>query len=134
MNSSSDCSDGLATCGSRYQVRELLGRGATSEVYSGFDAHLCRAVAIKRLRPDLVTDAVFRSRFHREALAAGKLSHPAIVAVYDTGEERDATGAAIPFIVMELIEGRSLRGVLREQGKLSPERALEVAAVVLDAL
>jgi len=67
-------------------------------------------------------------------MAAGKLNHPAIVAVYDTGEERDASSAAIPFIVMELIEGRSLRGVLREKGKLSPGRALEVAAVVLDAL
>jgi len=118
----------------RYQSRELLGKGATSEVYRGFDAHLCRAVAIKRLRPDLVTNAVFRSRFHREALAAGRLDHPAIVAVYDAGEERDATGTAVPFIVMELIEGRSLRDALHEEGKLSPGRALEVAAVVLDAL
>jgi serine/threonine-protein kinase len=80
----------------RYQSRELLGRGATSEVYRGFDAHLGRAVAIKRLRPDLVTNAVFRSRFHREALAAGRLDHPAIVAVYDAGEKRDATGTAVP--------------------------------------
>jgi serine/threonine-protein kinase len=118
----------------RYQSRELLGKGATSEVYRGFDAHLGRAVAIKRLRPDLVTNAVFRSRFHREALAAGRLDHPAIVAVYDAGEERDATGTAVPFIVMELIEGRSLRDALHEEGKLSPGRALEVAAVVLDAL
>ncbi|HVD17147.1 MAG TPA: protein kinase [Propionibacteriaceae bacterium] len=118
----------------RYQSRELLGKGATSEVYRGFDAHLGRAVAIKRLRPDLVTNAVFRSRFHREALAAGGLDHPAIVAVYDAGEERDATGTAVPFIVMELIEGRSLRDALHEEGKLSPGRALEVAAVVLDAL
>jgi serine/threonine-protein kinase len=118
----------------RYQSRELLGKGATSQVYRGFDAHLGRAVAIKRLRPDLVTNAVFRSRFHREALAAGRLDHPAIVAVYDAGEERDATGTAVPFIVMELIEGRSLRDALHEEGKLSPGRALEVAAVVLDAL
>ena len=118
----------------RYQSRELLGKGATSEVYRGFDAHLGRSVAIKRLRPDLVTNAVFRSRFHREALAAGRLDHPAIVAVYDAGEERDATGTAVPFIVMELIEGRSLRDALHEEGKLSPGRALEVAAVVLDAL
>jgi len=118
----------------RYQIRELLGRGGMSEVYRGFDAQLKRPVAIKRLRSDLAMNPVFRARFRREAQAAGRLSHPAIVAVYDTGEERDATGSSIPFIVMELVEGRSLRDALRQEGKLSPRRALELTAGVLDAL
>jgi eukaryotic-like serine/threonine-protein kinase len=118
----------------RYQTRELLGRGGMSEVYRGFDAELRRPVAIKRLRPDLAMNPVFRARFRREAQAAGRLSHPAIVAVYDTGEEREAAGPSIPFIVMELIEGRSLRDALRKEGNVSPVRALELTAQVLDAL
>jgi eukaryotic-like serine/threonine-protein kinase len=76
-----------------------------SEVYRGFDLRLRRPVAIKRLRADLAINPVFRARFRREAQAAGSLSHSAIVAVYDTGEERDETGSSIPFIVMELVEG-----------------------------
>ena len=119
---------------SRYQTQELLGRGGMSEVYRGFDLRLRRPVAIKRLRADLAINPVFRARFRREAQAAGSLSHSAIVAVYDTGEEREATGASIPFIVMELVEGRSLRDALREEGTLSPVRALELTAAVLDAL
>jgi eukaryotic-like serine/threonine-protein kinase len=118
----------------RYQARELLGSGGMSEVYRGFDAQLRRPVAIKRLRPDLAMNPVFRARFRREAEAAGRLSHPAIVAVYDTGEEPDPTGSTIPFIVMELVEGRSLRDVLRNEGRVAPGRALELTAGVLDAL
>ncbi|HEY6689349.1 MAG TPA: protein kinase [Propionibacteriaceae bacterium] len=118
----------------RYQTRELLGRGGMSEVYRGFDAQLSRPVAIKRLRPELAVNPVFRARFRREAQAAGRLNHPAIVAVYDTGEEREATGSSIPFIVMELVEGRSLRDALRQEGRVSPSRALELTAGVLDAL
>jgi serine/threonine-protein kinase len=105
-----------------------------SEVYRGFDAELKRPVAIKRLRSDLAMNPVLRARFRREARAAGRLNHPAIVAVYDTGEEREANGPSIPFIVMELIEGRSLRDALRHEGKISPVRALELTAGVLDAL
>jgi serine/threonine-protein kinase len=105
-----------------------------SEVYRGFDLQLRRPVAIKRLRPDMVNNLGFRARFAREAQAAARLSHSAIVAVYDSGEERKATGPPIPFIVMELIEGRSLRSVLREVGKVAPLRALEWTSGVLEAL
>jgi eukaryotic-like serine/threonine-protein kinase len=119
---------------SRYQTQQLLGRGGMSEVYRGFDVRLRRPVAIKRLRADLAINPLFRARFRREAQAAGSLSHSAIVAVYDTGEEREATGASIPFIVMELVEGHSLRDALREEGALPPVRALELTAAVLDAL
>ncbi len=119
---------------SRYQTRELLGRGGMSEVYRGFDVRLRRPVAIKRLRADLGVNPVFRARFRREAQAAGRLSHSAIVAVYDTGEERGPADSSVPFIVMELVEGRSLRDALRDEGKLAPVRALELTAAVLDAL
>jgi eukaryotic-like serine/threonine-protein kinase len=119
---------------SRYDTRELLGRGGMSEVYRGFDVRLRRPVAIKRLRSDVANNPVFRARFRREAEAAGRLHHSAIVAIYDTGEERDATGPSIPFIVMELVEGRTLRDELHEAGKLPVVRALEVTAAVLDAL
>src|SRR6476620_1569188 len=81
---------------SRYHTRELLGRGGMSEVYRGFDVELRRPVAIKRLRPDLRNDPGLRARFRREAQAAGRLSHSAIVAVFDTGEERDETGSSVP--------------------------------------
>jgi serine/threonine-protein kinase len=118
----------------RYRIGELIGRGGMAEVYRGVDTRLGRPVAIKRLRTDLSINPLFRSRFGREALAAGRLSHPAIVAVYDTGEQRDAAGTSTPFIVMELVEGRSLREVLREDEKVLPERALELTAGVLDAL
>ena len=119
---------------SRYHTRELLGRGGMSEVYRGFDVRLRRPVAIKRLRSDAANNPVFRARFRREAEAAGRLHHSAIVAIYDTGEERDATGPSIPFIVMELVEGCTLREELHEAGKLPVARALEVTAAVLDAL
>ena len=105
-----------------------------SEVYRGFDVQLRRPVAIKRLRPEFADNPAFRTRFRREAQSAGRLNHPAIVAVYDSGEERDATGASTPFIVMELVEGRSLRGVLREAGQVAPWGALELTSGVLDAL
>jgi serine/threonine protein kinase len=118
----------------RYHTRELLGRGGMSEVYRGFDVRLRRPVAIKRLRSDAANNPIFRARFRREAEAAGRLHHSAIVAIYDTGEERDATGPSIPFIVMELVEGRTLREELHEAGKLPVVRALEVTAAVLDAL
>ena len=118
----------------RYHTGELLGRGGMSEVYRGFDVQLRRPVAIKRLRPDFSNNPGFRARFSREAQSAGRLSHSAIVAIYDTGEERDATGPSTPFIVMELVEGRSLREVLRKEAKIPPWRALEITSAVLDAL
>jgi serine/threonine protein kinase len=118
----------------RYQARELLGRGGTADVYRGFDTRLGRPVAIKRLRPDLAPNPIFRARFRREAQAAAKLCNPSIVAVYDSGEERDETGSSSPFIVMELVEGCTLRDTLRSEGTVGPQRALQLTSAVLDAL
>ena len=122
--------------GGRYELGELLGRGGMAEVRKGTDTRLGRVVAIKRLRTDLASDATFQARFRREAQSAASLNHPAIVAVYDTGEEPAADGSGIsqPYIVMEYVAGRTLRDILREGRKILPERALEITSGVLSAL
>ncbi|MEV0733281.1 Stk1 family PASTA domain-containing Ser/Thr kinase [Polymorphospora sp. NPDC050346] len=120
--------------GGRYQVGELLGYGGMAEVHHGRDLRLGRDVAIKMLRTDLARDATFQMRFRREAQNAASLNHPAIVAVYDTGEEIAATGETIPFIVMEFVNGRTLKEVLAAEGRLMPRRALELTADMCAAL
>jgi serine/threonine-protein kinase len=120
--------------GDRYQVGELLGYGGMAEVHRGRDLRLGRDVAIKMLRTDLARDSTFQMRFRREAQNAASLNHPAIVAVYDTGEERLASGEVIPFIVMEFVNGRTLKEVLAAEGRLQPRRALEITADMCAAL
>jgi beta-lactam-binding protein with PASTA domain/predicted Ser/Thr protein kinase len=125
--------------GGRYELGELLGRGGMAEVRKGTDTRLGRIVAIKRLRTDLASDATFQARFRREAQSSASLNHPAIVAVYDTGEEPAPDGGsghsvAQPYIVMEYVAGRTLREILREGRKILPERALEITSGVLSAL
>ncbi len=119
--------------GNRYQLGDLLGYGGMAEVHHGRDQRLGRDVAIKVLRADLARDANFQTRFRREAQNAAALNHPAIVAVYDTGEE-NATDGSLPYIVMEYVEGRTLKDVLLEEGPLMPQRALELVADVCAAL
>src|SRR5689334_21034613 len=107
---------GSAMVGGRYQLGELLGRGGMAEVRKGVDTRLGRVVAVKRLRTDLASDATFQARFRREAQSSASLNHPAIVAVYDTGEElKDDGGTPVaqPYIVMEFVAGRTLRDILR---------------------
>ncbi|RYB94080.1 Stk1 family PASTA domain-containing Ser/Thr kinase [Nocardioides oleivorans] len=122
--------------GGRYELGELLGRGGMAEVRKGRDLRLGRTVAVKRLRTDLASDATFQARFRREAQSSASLNHPSIVSTYDTGEEMatDGSGVAQPYIVMECVEGRTLRDILREGRKILPERALEITAGVLSAL
>ena len=121
--------------GGRYELGDMLGRGGMAEVRRAVDTRLGRQVAVKQLRTDLATDPTFQARFRREAQSAAGLNHPTIVAVYDTGEETDpVTGVSIPYIVMELVEGQTLRDVLRDGRKILPERALELTQGVLDAL
>lgn len=120
--------------GGRYEVGELLGRGGMAEVRKGTDIRLGRVVAIKRLRGDLVDDPTFQSRFRREAQSAASLNHPAIAAVYDTGEDVGPDGHPHPYIVMEYVPGRTLRDILREGRRILPERALEIVSGVLSAL
>jgi eukaryotic-like serine/threonine-protein kinase len=122
--------------GGRYELGEMLGRGGMAEVRKGTDSRLGRVVAVKRLRTDLASDATFQARFRREAQSSASLNHPAIVAVYDTGEETasDGSGVAQPYIVMEYVAGRTLRDIIREGRKILPERALEITSGVLSAL
>jgi serine/threonine-protein kinase len=119
--------------GGRYELGELLGRGGMAEVHIGRDARLGRSVAIKMLRPDMARDPGFQARFRREAHSAASLNHPAIVAVYDTGED-EFDGKPVPYIVMEYVEGSTLRDLLASGRRLVPERALEIADGVLAAL
>src|SRR5689334_10177858 len=120
--------------GGRYQVGELLGYGGMAEVHRGRDLRLGRDVAIKMLRTDLARDATFQERFRREAQNAAALNHPAIVAVYDTGEEVSSTGEKLPFIVMEFVNGRTLKEILAAEQRLQPRRALEIIADICAAL
>jgi eukaryotic-like serine/threonine-protein kinase len=122
--------------GGRYELSGLLGRGGMAEVRAGHDTRLGRRVAVKRLRTDLASDPTFQARFRREAQSAASLNHPAIVAVYDTGEEPSPDGSdqMVPYIVMEYVEGRTLREILREGRRILPERAMEITAGVLAAL
>jgi DNA-binding CsgD family transcriptional regulator len=119
----------------RYELGELLGRGGMAEVRRAVDVRIGRSVAVKQLRANLAIDPTFQARFRREAQSAAALNHPTIVAVYDTGEEIDPlSGVSRPYVVMELIEGPTLRDVLREGRKILPERALELTQGVLEAL
>jgi beta-lactam-binding protein with PASTA domain/tRNA A-37 threonylcarbamoyl transferase component Bud32 len=119
--------------GERYEIGGVLGRGGMAEVHRGRDLRLGREVAVKVLRHDLARDPSFQVRFRREAQASASLNHPAIVAVYDTGEDRTSTGAT-PYIVMEYVEGETLRDVLRREGRLDPERAMSLSADICGAL
>ncbi len=129
-----DFGDDPIRLGERYELGGLLGRGGMADVRVARDLRLGRTVAIKQLRTDLASDDTFQARFRREAQSAAALNHPAIVAVYDTGESTDAQGHHIPYIVMEYVEGQTLRDVLKDDRKILPERALSIAADVLSAL
>src|SRR5271154_3806795 len=115
--------------GDRYELEGVVGRGGMAEVYRARDLRLDRVVAIKTLRADLARDQTFQARFRREAQSAASLNNPSIVAVYDTGEDM-----SIPFIVMEYVDGKTVRELLNEGHRLLPERTLEIVSGVLRAL
>src|SRR2546421_470332 len=119
--------------GGRYELDGIVGRGGMAEVFRARDIRLDRIVAVKTLREDLARDATFQARFRREAQSAASLNHPSIVAVYDTGED-DEGPSHVPYIVMEYVDGRTLRDLLRDDRRLLPERALEITDGVLRAL
>jgi serine/threonine-protein kinase len=119
--------------GGRYELDGVVGRGGMAEVYRARDIRLDRIVAIKTLRADLARDQIFQARFRREAQSAASLNHPSIVAVYDTGEDM-ATGVPVPYIVMEYVDGRTVRDLLQDGHRLLPERSLEIIDGVLRAL
>ncbi len=123
-------SDPPRLLGGRYELGTALGQGGMAEVLRGTDVRLGRDVAVKILRADLARDPSFLARFRREAQAAASLNAPTIVSVYDTGEDENG----VPYIVMERVEGRTLRDVLQKERRLLPQRALEITAEICSAL
>lgn len=113
----------------RYEVQDLIGQGAMAEVVRAYDPSINRPLAIKILKDEVRAHAPTAARFLREATAAGGLSHPNIVTVYDVGELD-----GYPYIVMELLDGEPLDAVLRRDGQLDPERAMAIALQLADAL
>ncbi|HET9256328.1 MAG TPA: Stk1 family PASTA domain-containing Ser/Thr kinase [Pseudonocardiaceae bacterium] len=117
----------------RYQVGPVLAHGGMSTVYHGTDTRLDRAVAIKVMAPRFAADPVFLQRFEREARAAARLRHPGVVGVHDQGIDSSPAGDRV-FLVMELVDGGTLRDLLRQRGRLSVPLAISVAEMVLSAL
>ncbi len=115
--------------GNRYEIVSRLGGGGMAVVYKARDTLLNRRVTVKVLRSEFTSDDEFVSRFRREAQAVAKLSHPNIVSIYDVGQEDD-----IHYIVMEYIEGRNLKEIIREQGRLPVNQAVDIARQICDGL
>ncbi|MFW5474826.1 Stk1 family PASTA domain-containing Ser/Thr kinase [Knoellia sp. CPCC 206450] len=113
----------------RYRVLERLADGGMASVYLAVDTRLDREVALKVMRPHLAQDEAFRSRFHREARSAARLSHPGVVAVFDQGEDDGRM-----FLAMEYVPGQTLREVIQTEGALTPRAALDIMLPVLEAL
>lgn len=113
----------------RYRVIERLADGGMATVYLALDTRLDREVALKVMKAHLAQDATFRSRFHREARSAARLSHPGVVAVYDQGEDDGHM-----FLAMEYVPGQTLREVFDAEGALTPRAAIDIMVPVLDAL
>lgn len=115
--------------GNRYQVLEKVGEGGMAQVYRGMDVKLNRPVAIKILYEHLSNDRDFLRRFKLEAKAAAKLAHPAIVNVFDEGEE-----GGLHYIVMEYVDGVTLKDIILREERLRPEEAVRIALQICDAL
>ncbi|WP_406457694.1 protein kinase [Streptomyces sp. NBC_01622] len=125
----------------RYRLTHRLGRGGMAEVFAAEDVRLGRTVAVKLLRSDLAEDPTSKARFTREAQSVAGLNHHAIVAVYDSGEDTVSTGGygagggqSVPYIVMEIVEGRTIRDLLLNAEAPGPEQALIIVSGVLEAL
>ncbi|MFE2413582.1 protein kinase [Kitasatospora sp. NPDC057904] len=124
----------LGTVGDgRYRMTHRLGRGGMAEVFAAEDIRLGRTVAVKLLRGELAQDDIARARFTREAHAVAALNHHSIVSVYDTGEEYFGDEST-PYIVMELVEGRTVRELLVDEAAPPVDQALIIIAGVLEAL
>jgi eukaryotic-like serine/threonine-protein kinase len=117
----------------RYRIDALLARGGMSSVYRGLDTRLDRRVAIKVMDARFADDRAFVDRFEREARSAAKIHHPNVVAVHDQGVDASAEGSLV-YLVMELVDGGTLRDLINERGALEPALALSIMAPVLNAL
>jgi len=113
----------------RYELSEQLASGRLTSVWRGHDRVLGRDVIVKVLHPHLAADPALRARFHQEAVNTARLTHPNVVALYDTGEQE-----GVAYIVMELVRGATLRQVLKTYGALPPAKAAQLACEVIAAL
>ena len=113
----------------RYQIIKTIGEGGMANVYLAYDTILDRNVAVKVLRGDLATDEKFVRRFQREALSASSLSHPNIVEVYDVGEDN-----GLYYIVMEYIEGKHLKQLLKKRGSLTVREVVDIMLQITDGM
>ena len=119
--------------GERYELGAMIGTGGMADVYLAQDVRLNRQVAIKILRSDLARDPSFVTRFNKEALSVAALNHPGIVSVYDSGKE-DSPSGAMPYIVMEYVEGKTLRELVNKGERFALNRAVEITEGILIAL
>ena len=119
--------------GERYELGAMIGTGGMADVYLAQDVRLNRQVAIKILRSDLARDPSFVTRFNKEALSVAALNHPGIVSVYDSGRE-DSPSGAMPYIVMEYVEGKTLREIVNKGERFALNRAVEITEGILIAL
>jgi serine/threonine-protein kinase len=119
--------------GDRYQLGAMIGTGGMSDVFIADDLRLHREVAIKVLRSDLARDPSFVTRFNKEALSVAALNHPGIVSVYDSGKEETPSGV-MPYIVMEYVEGKTLREIIHKGERFPLQRAVEIVEGILTAL
>lgn len=121
----------------RYRVEELIGKGGMASVYRGYDVTLGREVAIKILRRELADDVAFRTRFRLEAQSASRMAHPAIVRVFDAGEDTDTASDGsthpVPYIVMELVRGALLKDIIAD-GPVPVDDARRYVDGILEAL
>ena len=113
----------------RYEIHDLLARGGMATVYTALDTRLDRIVAVKVMHSHLAQDEEYVSRFIREAKAAASLTHPNVIAVHDQGWHQGGPPAV--FLVMEYVEGPTLRDILRERGKMSVDGALDILEEIL---
>ncbi|MFA4840767.1 MAG: Stk1 family PASTA domain-containing Ser/Thr kinase [Agrococcus sp.] len=127
----------LRTLGDRYEIGDLIGQGGMAQVHRARDTRLDRQVAVKLLKPELSLDPEFRTRFRQEAQSAARMSHPTVVRVFDAGEEPavgpDGQPAAVPYIVMEYVDGRMVKDIIAE-GPLSETEAVRITKGILTAL
>lgn len=115
--------------GNRYEILEQLGGGGMALVWKGKDAFLNRLVTVKVLRPEYASDQDFVRRFRREAQAVASLSHPNIVSIYDVGQENESH-----YLVMEYVDGESLKELIRREAPLSPARVIQLGRQIAEAL
>ena len=113
----------------RYEIIKSIGEGGMANVYLAEDIILNRKVAIKVLRGDLANDEKFIRRFQREAIAASSLSHPNIVEMYDVGEDNGNY-----YIVMEYVEGKTLKQLLKKRGTLTPTEVIDIMLQLTDGI